>query len=224
MTADLAVRMTSIREWVDRRSVRERVFVLAAVLAVLWACWNLLLTEPLDARRSALAADELRLTDEIRELEVRGAEIVALHGSDPNALLLARVGSLEQQIHHLKERIRERTVTMISPPEMARLLEELLARDSELQLVRLENLGREPLNAQAEAAGGASPPVNVYKHTFEVVLEGRYLSTLRYLRALEDLPWNFFWENLAYEVRDHPNGLATIRAYTLSADEGWLGA
>jgi MSHA biogenesis protein MshJ len=118
---------------------------------------------------------------------------------------------------------------MVTPAEMARFLEEVLAERTDLRLIRLENIGAEPLlkdpdrkTDAAENAGGAVRP-GIFKHVFEVELEGRYLSALDYLEALEALPWSFFWEALAYRVEEHPNGRATIRAYTLSAEEDWIG-
>jgi MSHA biogenesis protein MshJ len=49
----------------------------------------------------------------------------------------------------------------------------------------------------------------------QLQLEGSYLATLRYLRALEDLPWKFFWEGVEYEVIEHPTARITLDLYTL---------
>jgi MSHA biogenesis protein MshJ len=46
-------------------------------------------------------------------------------------------------------------------------------------------------------------------------LEGSYLATLRYLRALEALPWEFFWDGLHFEVIEYPTARVRLDIHTL---------
>lgn len=225
MNLQVRRRLREVEDWIDARAPRERALVLVAALAVLGGIWTLLLMDPLARAGAELDEEAQRIQKQIRELTAQGEAIIETGARDPNAELRDRGESLKRQIAVLEQRIQERTVSMISPAEMSRLLEKMLLEDSDLRLVRLENLGSEALlDGEETSDASAEEHVGVYKHSFEVVLEGRYLSTLRYLSALEALPWNFFWETLAFEVQDHPDGRATIRAYTLSAEEGWVGA
>jgi MSHA biogenesis protein MshJ len=159
----------------------------------------------------------VELEAEVRALEAQAAGIVAAHERDPDAEARVRRDALVQQNAELDARIQAHTVGMIPPAEVPRFLERLLQEQEGLELVRLESLGAEPL---LEAGEGS---VGVYRHGFEVVVDGTYLGTLDYLRALEALPWSFFWESLDYEVIDHPLGRARIRAWTLGAGEEWFG-
>jgi MSHA biogenesis protein MshJ len=54
-------------------------------------------------------------------------------------------------------------------------------------------------------------------------IRGGYLSTLRYLEELEDLPWRFFWKSLNYEVLEYPEARVVLTVETLSLREGWIG-
>jgi MSHA biogenesis protein MshJ len=216
-------RLRWLETWLDARPVRERVLLAAGVVAVGMALWSLLLMDPLRRRSEELERQGEELAKEIEELEEQGRTIRLAHETDPNLALRQRAKALREQIESLDRSIHAHTVGMVTPSEMARFLEEMLDERTDLRLVRLENLGAEPLlkEPDPDAVGSARP--GVFKHVFEVELEGRYLSALDYLEALEALPWSFFWEALAYRVEEHPSGRATIRAYTLSAEEDWIG-
>jgi len=224
-------RLRGLETWLDARPVRERVLLAAGLAAVGMALWSLLLMDPLRRRGDELARRAEALEQEVTDLEEQGRAIRLAHETDPNLALRQRARALGEQIDGLDRSIHAHTVGMLTPAEMARFLEEMLTEHTDLRLVRLENLGAEPLlkdpdpdrnTNDAYDAGGAARP-GIFKHVFEVELEGRYLSALDYLEALEALPWSFFWEALAYRVEEHPSGRATIRAYTLSSQEDWIG-
>lgn len=227
MKQELRRPLRAALEWIDGRSLRERIALLAGALALAVAGWTVLLMDPLSARITAADSEAQQVEEQLRGLEARGQEILEAHVRDDNVRLRTRATELRQQIESVDAGIHEHTVTMIPPAEMAYFLEEVLAGDTALRLERLENVGAEPLlDPSAEGAEGEAKGAwtGVYKHSFEVVVRGPYLDTIRYLRALEALPWNFFWEMLDYQVLEHPDGRATIRAYTLSSGEDWIGA
>lgn len=57
----------------------------------------------------------------------------------------------------------------------------------------------------------------VYKHSVELSIEGGYFAVLDYLKALENMPWQFYWEGMDYVVDDYPNAKVTLEVFTLSA-------
>ena len=161
---------------------------------------------------------------QIQTFQTQGEQILQANSLDPNRELQDRAETLRRQIEALDAQINVHTVTLIPPKEMARFLEDLLNEDTELRLIRLENLVPEPLldvPQPATGANGSSP--GLFRHGFVIELRGGYLSMMSYLRALEALPWDFFWEALEYKVGEYPEGRTTIRAYTVSADEVWVG-
>jgi MSHA biogenesis protein MshJ len=208
--------------WVDERSLRERALLLAVCLGVLYAAGALLLIQPVRERRASLREEGHQVRAQIQAISRQEEEIRRAHAADPDRELRSRAASLSQQVAVLDERIREHTAALVPPREMARVLEEVLRREGTLQLVRLEHLGAEPVLDQAEKDGTSA--TGIFRHRFELELRGGYLATLAYLRALEELPWEFFWEAVEYHVEEYPVGTATIRAFTLGAEEGWVGA
>lgn len=218
-------RLKDLMAWVDARQVRERALLLGACVLVLSGGWNLVLLEPLRAKEHEVDADVQALEQRLQALQAQADGILRAHSTDPNVELRKRADSLRRQIEVLDARIAEHTVTLIKPREVARFLEELLSEHQELRLVRLENVLPEPIldGSQTPEDGGA-PSSGLYKHGFEIELRGGYLGTLRYLQALESLPWNFFWETLDYETQEYPEGKTTIRAFTIGTEEVWVGA
>ena len=230
-------RLRDLVAWLDSRHLRERALLLAVSAAVLFGLWDLGLMGPLREKTKAVDASVQEVEQQIRLLHGQGEQILRANAADPNHELLEREATLRQQVEALDTRIHEHTVTLIPPKEMARFLEELLGEETDLRLVRLENLGPKPMlddpqppsgaeePSESEGSSGAErPSLGLFKHGFVIELRGGYLSTLSYLRALEGLPWNFFWEDLEYQVEEFPEGKVVIRAYTVSADEVWVGA
>ncbi|MGB0665049.1 MAG: type II secretion system protein GspM [Pontibacterium sp.] len=78
--------------------------------------------------------------------------------------------------------------------------------------------------AQAASPADVTQKALVYKHAFEIELEGSYQALYLYLRALEALDDGFFFEYLEYTADAYPTGKILLRVHTLSIDEGWIGA
>lgn len=87
--------------------------------------------------------------------------------------------------------------------------------------------------SEAKAAGGgkkqdadpqAEREVGVFKHSVTVSFEGNYLAVIRYLKSLEELEWKVYWQKLDYKVESFPRALITLEVFTLSTQQGVLGA
>jgi MSHA biogenesis protein MshJ len=216
----LKARLAEIAAWIDSHSVQERVLLLATCLIGFFVFGKFVLMDPLWDEHKGIETALHKFEGEVRTLRVKNESILAA-GANAESKRQREQRDLERQIEVLDARIQDHTVSMIPPTEMARFLEELLSEGDGLRLVRLENLEPEPVledRAEADATNAG-----LFKHGFVIELHGRYLSTLRYLRALEELPWDFFWDAIEYEVLEYPVGKVTIRAFTLSSERGWVG-
>ena len=228
---------------IDALSLRERVLLFLAVVAVLYVLWEQVLMAPLERERRAAQAAIERATARITALDAEAAAIVRRHREDPNAPLRARERELRAAIAEADGRLAELTVGLIAPREMARVLEAVLARDTGLRLVRLENRGSRPLlapraesraarergaaaeagEAAPEGAGDGALP-RIWRHDVRLELEGGFLAALRYLKALERLERRFFWDGVVVQVERYPKARVRIDVHTLSLEEGWIGA
>ena len=160
-------------------------------------------------------------------------ELLAACGvqGDPRLAGLGRQRALRERLAALDTQLQGASGGYVPPQKMVELLQQLLASQQELKLVRLRNLPVEtlmpattapesaPAPATAPPAGDAGGP---YVHPVEVVVEGNYLAIVAYLRALEKLPWRVQWRRLDLEVGEYPQNRVRIEIGTVSLSREWL--
>lgn len=205
---------------IDALSLRERGFILVAVLAVLWAAWDLFLMQPLVQQQEASQARIEQLRTEASRLDDATRQMIERGGVDPDRRLREEIVRLRQELAELDAELEDRTADLIEPRQMARMLEEVLTRETDLRLVSLRNLDARPLVESEDAEGERA---HIYRHGVAIEFSGTYLSTLAYLQAVEELPWRFFWDSIHLEVERHPRARVRIVVFTLGTREGMLG-
>lgn len=217
-------------------STRERVLVFVSVLVILALLLFVVLIEPV-MKRSAQIDNQLAAQQ--RASNARQVQISALSRmlkEDPSIEVRAQIEGLVGQQTELQEIIRERSQYLVAPSEVAPLIEQVLERESGVKLLKFSSLPVQQLQltsataadtdtpaAEESAQGEALDVAPVYMHGFEVTLEGDYNGVYAYLLQLESLPQAFFWEHMSYQVAEHPSALVTLRIYTLSISEAWIG-
>ncbi len=232
-------RLQALAARIDALSLRERVLLFLALVAVLYVLWEQTLMAPLERSRRAAEAAIAQASARIAALDREAQAILRRHREDPDAALRARLRALQERIAETDAALRRLTVDLIPPREMARVLEAMLTRDRGLRLLRLENRGRRPLIEPAPGEGegkaatdgqgtqqvraGADMP-RIWRHDLRLELEGSFLDALRYLQALEGLRWRFFWDGVMVRVERYPEARVRIDVHTLSLEEGWIGA
>ncbi len=205
-------------------SSRERIMVLLAVFVVAYQIADLAILDHQYQRiqqlEDAIARDRGAIVHTGQQMTAMSARLP----QDPNARLRSEIERVRGQLQSLQTQLREATRELISPQDMARFLEELLVQERELTLLRLQTLDVQPLSEAAEegAAKEENRPV-LHRHGFEIEFAGGYFATLRYLEALEALPWRFFWDSVDYEVVDYPRSIVRMKLHTLSMSEDWIG-
>lgn len=203
-------------------SQRERCMVLAGALALLWAgCDALLLTPAL--QKNKLYRQEIHAQQaQVSLLQQQGLSVIKAAEADPDLGNKARLADLQQQMAELDVELQAMQRELIAPENMPRVLDSLLQKDKRLKLMALKTL---PVSGLTEATGdakGAVPVFGIYKHGFQVTLEGGYFDLANYVADLEASPWRMLWENLDLKVTAYPQSTLTLTLYTLSLDKAWL--
>ena len=133
---------------------------------------------------------------------------------------------------------------------MASVLESILQQHGQLKLVSVKSLPAQPLirpDAEqpepeklavgdsviatvetVDSLAQAKPEpensnVEVYRHGLQMEFEGNYLAALNYLKALEALQWEFYWDAVQLEVTKYPRSKIIITVHTLSLRDSWIG-
>lgn len=208
-------------------SMRERVLVTASLLVAVIVVWYLFLAGPLiDASKQArLQHQSLKVA--VQKLSQQKATLSMKLQQDPLHDLKQRVVQLNRQLVQSNKLLQQRLQGLIAPQQMASVLESVLQQHHDLKLLKVQSLPAVALVTASKStnkqATQAKPQTQVYRHGLELQLEGSYLATLDYLKALQSLPWNFYWDAVRLEVEKYPKAKITIRVHTLSLTEGWIG-
>lgn len=202
-------------------ALRERGIIFVAILVILYGAAANLLFPPLNTEQTRL---KKQLADKRVQIQTFDAQIqaaVAKSAVDPDAPNRARRAQLETQLKAIEASLATVTARLVSPKEMAPMVEQILLKNRRLEIIRVESLPPEPLQKLATAAGGGSV-LTAYRHGMHIELRGNYLDILLYLKDLEALPWKMFWGQLNLKVEQYPVSHVTLRVYTLSTQAGWL--
>lgn len=221
-------RIAKLAESIDRLSLRERLFLLAAGLFVMGGLWEAVLAAPL-AERERIANEKVTaLEARPRKLD-ESLGIAAAGASEGVPAQLDRLRALRETVEAREGEIRALTESLVDPAEMRRVLEELLQRQDGLTLVSAVNRPAEPLLDDAgdgEGTGGVdaqSDAPKLYRHSLVLRLRGSYLDCLRYLESVERLPWNVYWSRLELSADEYPVNDIMLELTTLSLEPEWIG-
>lgn len=219
--------LTSLRERIDRLSVRERMLVFIAAPVTLFVLATNLLFVPAwnehGLQRKHLAGKH----EQIEKLESQLQTILRRASEDPDAASRAKLVALREQLGTIDTALAEQTAGLVSPQEMAKLVEEMLKQNRRLELVKIESLAPMQLGNDAEQQQEKPAMMKldyvVYRHGTRVQFRGRYADIVDYLEALERLPWKMFWGEATLETEQYPLSRFTLVLYTLSLREAWIG-
>ncbi len=200
---------------IDAFAPRERVVIFMAGSVAILLGWYLLFGEAESVRHDRFRSERDSLTVQVADVQARIAQQVApVDASDPRA----RLEELRRRSASVDDMIQDYAAELISPTEMARLLERVLERRQSLNLHRISNLGAEDM-----LPDDTPGQHRLYRHGLVLELEGPYLALLAYLEDLEALPWRLYWQVLEVDAAEYPVNRVLIEVATLSLHEDWIG-
>jgi MSHA biogenesis protein MshJ len=198
----------------DRLSLRERLLILAAVLAVLFVLWDALLLAPLESRRRVLSTEVDSLQSGIA---ATAAVLQSSMNNDPTRNAIVQIARTRRDIAALDRNLQSASVGLLPPDRMTAVLQDLLRQRQQVRLVSLRT------ETATRLLPGPQDQAGPYLHPVELVLRGRYLDILNYLQALEALHWRLYWKTLELDSSAYPVDRVRIEIGTISLDRAWLG-
>lgn len=213
---------STLSQWYDQRPQRERVVLLVCAVVILILLLNFLVLQPFAAQREVARNKITDLKASLVEFNAQETAIKARKGSDPDRENRLRLEALEGESSKLQQQLKVNIVNLVSPQDMPELLKDLLTQQKQLQLISLENLPPELLKLDQKAVEDVITPT-LYRHRLRMEFSGDYLTMLKYLRQLEQLPRAMVWEKVEIETQKYPEATVRLQVYTLSLTEGWIG-
>ena len=202
---------------------RERLSILALIVIAIAIVFLELLISPITTK-SDLVSNQLQNTrNQVAKLQNQIVVLQAEKQRDPDLQKKQKLQLINEQISNINSRLKEKMHGLIEPTQMAKVLEVVLTRNTDLKLERIQSLGAKPLSPVSVAEGQEPESLGIYRHGMEIEFKGSYLSTLEYLKELQKLKWKFYWDILSLDVNRYPESRIVIRVHTLSFREGWIG-
>lgn len=227
-----------LAEKIDSLSLRERAIVFIGMIAIVFSVWYSLLMSPLVAEQKIMFAN-LNKKNAERIVLINSFQTLTISSQeDPNAENIAKLKSLRSRLINVQADLETSTDSLVSPKDMPKILETVLHKIGGLTLLNLKSLGVTPVVAKGETEKttdldsmevssekqlAADNIDNAYKHGLRIEISGNYLTTLSYLKSLEELEWGFFWDNFQLSVGEYPDANITIEIFTLSLNQEWIG-
>lgn len=209
----------SLEERFGEMSVREKVLV---ALCGLVTVVMLLFTLVLEPKLNQISDHEKQLSSvkqNNQQTEIDILRIQAQLKKDPNAQIDLEVSNLLAESQRLSVQLSEIIEHLITPSQMAGLLEKVLEQQSGIHLLSLQTLPSEPITEDKDA----SQYSGYYVHPVRMELTGDYFAIADYLSKLENLPASYYWRSFNYKVEEYPKAKLVLEVYTLGSREEFIG-
>ena len=219
-------------------SLKERNGVMLAISVMIYGIWDFVFMQPMLEKETLLNSSLEQKSQEIMTLSEQVQSMLDSDNSPQFIKNRQRIDNVISQLELTDQKLFEITSSLISPDQMAKVLETLLIQSDGLTIRRLQGLGAKPFSEKVEKTdqelviNSAKEKVtneeenmktpSVWQHGLRVEFSGSYLDTMKYLQSLEELSWKFYWDSVELEVDEYPNVNTAIRVYTLSLNQGWI--
>ncbi|HCH3821082.1 TPA: type II secretion system protein M [Vibrio parahaemolyticus] len=210
---------SSLEERFGDMSAREKMLVaLCGFVTVVMLLFTLVLEPKLNQiSNNERQLSNLKQSNQKTEIDI--LRVKAQLKKDPNADIDLEISNLLTESQHLSMQLSQIIEHLVTPSQMAGVLESVLEQQSGIHLVSLQTLPSEPITEDKEA----SPYSGYYVHPVRMELTGDYFSIANYLNKLESLPVSYFWRSFSYKVEEYPKAKLVLEVYTLGSREEFIG-
>ena len=138
---------------------------------------------------------------------------------------IKQLAQLKSQIEQAKLSLKEKTNHLVSPSEMVGVLKEIINRSNKLKLVSLTKQAPQPLFEKDEEKANVNnqPQLQLYRHSVELLLDGGYKETQKFLEQLEAMEQQVEFNHLQFRVEEYPKSMITLVVSTVSFERKWIG-
>ena len=215
---------------IDGMSLRERALLFATVAFMLVSLILTFFLDPLLAQQKKLSSQVVQQQEKMKDILAQIDTLLAAKRADAISPLRQRLEKIKLQTAEGDIYLQSRRERLVAPEKMGSLLEQVLKRNSRLQLINLQTLAAAPLIEKAAKPGkeravpmeaAIVPDKQVFRHGVKITVRGSYPDLLQYLAALEQLTAQMFWGEVDMEAA-YPDVTLTLTLYTLSLDKTWL--
>jgi MSHA biogenesis protein MshJ len=214
-------KLEQYRQRFDAQSLRERGLIAFSLIVVIGFGWWNSHAEPMMKKTELLQTENQRLGDEVEKTRAIAGDIRQRIAGGVYREKEFQLAMLGKELDELEDQLRVKTVELIDPGKMFELMNQLIYRDSRLQLLSLKR--REVKPAIPSLGEEETEEPALYRHVLEIKLAGKYLDILKYMQTLESLDWKLLWDEIEIQSDEHPKVTVEVAISTLSTRKEWVG-
>lgn len=204
---------------VSELSLRERVFIFAAAMIVVFSLVQTLAIDSGQLRKRN-ATDRFQMAESaIQEIAQQRQMLGGAATRDPDQAARNMLAAQQARLAELNAELETRGRALIPPERMQQMLKDVVQTQGGIKIVGFKTLEPKPVLLPGAAEGA---PPGYYQHGFEVVVNGQYSDLVSYLERLESLPWRLSWNEATLDTANRPELTLTLIVHTLSLEETWL--
>ena len=216
---DLKSRAVELRDKIDALSSRERVIVAVTIVAVIFGVYDQLVLNPFLKKKEKLQQQMASMVPEVERIGESIESLIKRQEMDPNIKLREKIGQKKIKIRDLDEVIRSETRRLIDPERMPQILGYLLSRQSALNIESVKSVSGEPIYFDKEKKEESG----LFQHDLNISLEGTYYQVQGYLKHIENMAEQIYWDDMEFEVKAYPVGRLNLNVHTLSTSQDLIG-
>ena len=209
----LKAQIVSIQERIDALTLRERILLFAAIVAVTYGLMIIAVIRPLENRARAVTADLDSLRVKTRQIDARLDAILA---PGTRAREAAELKALTRKVRVLKAHLAHLAAGLVPARDMPALLRQVLARSPGVTVMALVDR-----QVTAVRRSPKDKPF-LYRHEMTLIVRGTYGALLRYLTVLAHTKRHVLWGRVTLTTDRYPFSTVRLRVYTLSTHEALL--
>ncbi|WP_135384582.1 type 4a pilus biogenesis protein PilO [Vibrio tasmaniensis] len=200
-------------------SLREKWLLFVCGLVGLSMLVFTLLIEPayLDLQEKNVKSMSLTQSNQKQQGEL--LVLQAKLNKDPDKEIDLELKKLLVESQEISFELAEIVDRLVTPSQMAQLLESVLNAGNGLKLESLESLQPEAISDNQENSDNSK----YFLHPVRMELTGSYFDISIYLQALESLPVSYYWRTFEYSVEEYPKARLVFEVYTLGTRQEFIG-
>ena len=212
-------------------TLRERGLVVATLLTITWGIWISTFGGGLIDEVTASEAKLGSMKQQLAQVSTQFATLRA-QGESPDLIALREQHQqLLDEVNLAQEQLDQLLSRFVPPEDVPLFLEDMLKQFRGLQLTRLNSEASEKIvltladdsSKLTQSTDQNTETIEVYRHPFELELQGGFHDVVGYLHKLEQGKWQFQWRSMEYVVNEYPTARVLLRIETLSSSKEWIG-
>lgn len=189
-----------------------RIVIFFVGLLFIYLLWNVLFMSGLSQKIEQQQAQKTQAELKIKILDIQYKQLTEnikkIEGiKSQEAILKARLEQLENTSGIFDDKD-------VSSDKITAFVKVMLTNMG-LSLDDLKIMPKEPL-LESDFGGLGSSGKKLYKKTIRITFRGKYFGVINYLKELEKLSWQLYWDDLDYKVNQYPEATVELKLHILS--------